>query len=235
MIHVSEPVLKLDESPSDTVFDRRSSGDQVASYIREQVFTGRLRRGDRVRQDDVATELRVSRIPVREAMIALDREGWVTIEPHRGAYVNGLDEKSVLDHYEFLGLLYGLAGRRAAENADDAELVQFEVLRKAVSAAEDPAELQRCNEAYIKYMYRVANSPRLSSVSRVITGIVPGNFFARVPGAMAMQKRGLTSVTKGLRARDGDKVARAWTHLLRTQGVAVVQLLRTNDVLSNEP
>lgn len=231
---MSQPALKLDESTSDAIFDRRSSGDHVASYIREQIFTGRLRRGDRVRQDDVATELRVSRIPVREAMIALDREGWVTIEPHRGSYVNGLDEQSVFDHYEILGLLYGLAGRRAAQHADDSELAQFEVLRKAVSAADDPGDVWRSNEAYIKYMYQLANSPRLSSVSRVITGIVPGNFFARIPGAMAMQKRGLMSVTKGLRARNGDTVAQAWAQLLRTQGQAVVDVLRTNDVLSNE-
>ena len=90
--------------------DRRSSGDLVAVHIRSLIFNGELRQGDRVRQDEIARRLGVSRIPVREAIIALDREGWLEITPHRGAFVHGLDEDSLRDHYELLGLVYGLAG-----------------------------------------------------------------------------------------------------------------------------
>jgi DNA-binding GntR family transcriptional regulator len=64
---------------------RLSSGDQAALYIRRLIFDGDLRPGTRVPQDEIAQTLGVSRIPVREALIALEREGWVTIELHRGA------------------------------------------------------------------------------------------------------------------------------------------------------
>ena len=99
--------------------NRRSSGDLVAVHIRSMIFDGELRQGDRMRQDDIARRLGVSRIPVREAIIALDREGWLTITPHRGAFVHGLDEDALRDHYELLGLVYGLAARRATERASD--------------------------------------------------------------------------------------------------------------------
>ncbi len=111
------------EDPDDSGFapvplmDRRSSGDLVAIHIRSLIFNGELRQGDRVGQDDIARQLGVSRIPVREAIIALDREGWLTITPHRGAFVHGLDDDSLRDHYELLGLVYGLAARRAVERA----------------------------------------------------------------------------------------------------------------------
>ena len=95
------------------LMERPSSGDLVAIHVRSLIFNGELRQGDRVHQDDIARQLGVSRIPVREAIIALDREGWLTITPHRGAFVHGLDEDSLRDHYELLGLVYGLAGRRA--------------------------------------------------------------------------------------------------------------------------
>ena len=95
------------------LIDRPSSGDLVAIHVRTLIFNGELRQGDRVHQDDIARQLGVSRIPVREAIIALDREGWLTITPHRGAFVHGLDEDSLRDHYELLGLVYGLAARRA--------------------------------------------------------------------------------------------------------------------------
>ena len=66
-------------------------------------------------QDAIAKTLGVSRIPVREAMIALEREGWVTTIPHRGVFVNAVDRSAVRDHYELYGLLYGFAVRRAVE------------------------------------------------------------------------------------------------------------------------
>src|SRR3954451_3726879 len=102
--------------------DRPSSGDLVAIHVRSLIFNGELRQGDRVPQDDIAEELGVSRIPVREAIIALDREGWVTIEPHRGAFVHGLDAAAVNDHYELIGLMWGLAARRVIERGNPAEV-----------------------------------------------------------------------------------------------------------------
>src|SRR2546421_4287478 len=92
---------------------RRSSGDEAALLIRRMIFDGELRPGERVPQDDVAAMLGISRIPVREALIALEREGWVTIEMHRGAFVNAFDARSVGDHYELFGLVYGFAARLA--------------------------------------------------------------------------------------------------------------------------
>jgi len=77
---------------------RRGSGDQAASYIRRLIFDGDLRPGERVPQDEVARVLGMSRIPVREALIALEREGWVTIELHRGAFVNAISQDTVRDH-----------------------------------------------------------------------------------------------------------------------------------------
>src|ERR1700737_4782428 len=92
---------------------RRSSGEHAALYIRRLIFDGELRPGARVPQDEIAQTLGISRIPVREALIALERAGWVTIELHRGAFVSVLDEQAVRDHYELYGIVYGFAARRA--------------------------------------------------------------------------------------------------------------------------
>src|SRR3982074_3512046 len=92
---------------------RTSSGDGAALYIRRLIFDGELRPGERVPQDEVANALGISRIPIREALIALEREGWGTIEMHRGAYINALDADWVRDNYELFGLIYGFAAQRA--------------------------------------------------------------------------------------------------------------------------
>src|SRR5262249_55944886 len=85
---------------------RLSRGDEAAQYIRSLIFDGDLQPGDRVPQDEVAKVLGVSRIPVREALITLEGEGWVSIELNRGAFVNGYDANSVVDHYDLYGMTY---------------------------------------------------------------------------------------------------------------------------------
>jgi DNA-binding GntR family transcriptional regulator len=116
---------------------RRSSGSQVSEYIRQLIFEGVLRPGDRVPQDAIAEALSVSRIPVREGLIALEREGWVTIELNRGAFVNALDADAVRDSYELLGLVYGFATRRAFVRAGERLVDDLTEIERALRAATD--------------------------------------------------------------------------------------------------
>jgi DNA-binding GntR family transcriptional regulator len=210
--------------------DRRSSGDQVASYIRSLIFDGKLRQGDHVRQDEIAEELGVSRIPVREAIIALDREGWVTIEPHRGAFVHGLDENSVRDHYALLGMLYGLAAQRATERGSDEAVAALRESQRALVDAETPSVIWDVNEEFLRRVFALADSPRLSSFSRLMIGVIPGNFFELVPGSIDIQKNGIAAVTSAMSRRDGECASRECVAMLRNQGDAVIALLKARSI-----
>jgi DNA-binding GntR family transcriptional regulator len=214
-----------------SVVDRRSSGSQVADHIRALIFAGDLRQGDHVRQDEIAEELGVSRIPVREAMIALESEGWISIEPHRGAFVHGLDVNSVRDHYALLGQLYGLAAERATERGDDEGMAALGTAEQALRAAETPDDVLRANEAFIRQIFGMAHSPRLSSFGRLMTGVIPGNFFELVPGTIASQKRGIAAVSKAVRARDGERAFTEFVKMLRGHGDRVVELLQSRHIL----
>src|SRR6266487_3398227 len=128
--------------PYDVRLARRSSGDDAAMLIRRMIFDGELRPGERVPQDDVAATLGISRIPVREALIALEREGWVTIEMHRGAFVNEFDEQAVRDHYTLFGLVYGFAARRALERDGSGALAkELDGIVALVKGSDDPSTI----------------------------------------------------------------------------------------------
>lgn len=213
------------------IVDRRSSGSQVADHIRALIFAGALRQGDHVRQDEIAEELGVSRIPVREAMIALESEGWIAIEPHRGAFVHGLDRNSVIDYYALLGELYGLAAERATERGDAAGVAVLAAAERALQAAAGPDEILPANEAYLRQIFAMAHSPRLSSFSRLMTGIIPGNFFALVPGTIQVQRRGIGAVQSAIGAGDGPRASAEFVHLLRDHGDHGVELLHARNIL----
>lgn len=209
----------------------RSTAEKVANYVRTLIFNGHLKNGERIRQDELADALNVSRIPIREAIIALDREGWVTSEPHRGSFVNGFHRDGIEDHYELLGTLFGLAARRATQHATPEDIDRLSAQQRSVRAAEDPDELRHETDKLIEQMFTIADSPQLSAMRRVVTGIVQGNIFEVVPGTIPDQKRATARIVKAIAAHDADKAADEWLKLVRRQGQHVVELLEERNLL----
>jgi len=204
---------------------RVSIGDQAALYIRRLIFDGALRPGTRVPQDEIAQALGVSRIPVREALIGLEREGWVTIELHRGAFVNALDAQSVRDHYGLYGLVYGFAARRALARSGGEDVVAaLEQLVKGLRKDTPPEEFTRVTLEFHRMVVHAAQSTRIKVVLRAMSGIVPGDFFSLVPDAMAIERRALTAITQAMRQGDQVRVDDEYVRMMEQVGEAVVEL-----------
>lgn len=218
--------------PPDEAMVRRSSGEQVALYIRRLIFEGRLRQGDRVPQDEIARALGVSRIPVREALLSLEREGWVTIKPHRGAFIGALDEAAVRDHYTLYGLVFGFAARRATERRTPEMVAHLDELCRALQRAEDPAAVARLSRDFGRLILQTAGSPRLRAVLRAMVGIVPGNFFALVPGAIEAERDGSRAIWEAVRDGDPDRAAQACAQKLQRQGDLVAELFATRGLFA---
>jgi DNA-binding GntR family transcriptional regulator len=213
--------------------DRRNSGELVAAHIRRLVVDGSYRPGERIRQDEIAAELGVSRIPVREAIIALDREGWVTVEPHRGAFVNGLDAEFIDDHFELHGEIVGLLARRVIERADPEQLQTVVDAATRVGAWEgiDTAEFNEITYRWVDALDREAAAPRLASITRVMSNQFPGDFFAEVPGAVTIQREGVGALGEAIAARDPERAGAEAETLLRRHGAALAALLQDRGVL----
>lgn len=229
-----EPFGGIDGPPRG--LHRPTSTQQVADYVRRLIFEGKLRVGDRVPQDEIAGELGVSRVPVREAVIALDREGWVMIQPHRGAFVVGLDENSTRDHYELLGRVYGYGALRAAERASDDDLAGLAKIHASLQAATETEEFSQLNIEFLRRIVLLARSRRVSATIRLMAvSIIPGDFFAEVPGSAKVHKRHLKVLMKALKARDGETAEKEMISLLREESDIVVGLLTSRGILGDAP
>jgi DNA-binding GntR family transcriptional regulator len=214
-------------------FARRSSGTDAALYIRRLIFEGELRPGERVPQDELAQELGISRIPIREALIALESGGWVTIELHRGAFVTALDEQAVRDHYELYGLVYGFAAKRALARKAAGLEDELAKLADAFSEADDPEELESLAIDFHAAITGAARSPRINVVLRAMSGLVPGNFFELVPDAIEGERRGLTAIARAMKRHDGDRAATEYQRMMRRQADNVVAVLRERGLLDS--
>src|SRR6202050_1927606 len=93
------------ETASDSAIPRQSLTSAVADKLREQIIRGEIPEGAQLRQDVIATQYHVSRIPVREALRQLDAEGLITIVPNRGAIVPELSPEDVEELFSIRALL----------------------------------------------------------------------------------------------------------------------------------
>ena len=80
--------------------DVQSVEEVVTNALREAILSGELRPGDRLLQEQLAEQLRVSRIPLRDALRRLEAEGLVRIGPRRGAEVTSLTPSDVKEIYD---------------------------------------------------------------------------------------------------------------------------------------
>ena len=206
--------------------NRRSSGEAAALYIRKMIFDGYLRPGARVHQDDVGQALGISRIPVREALVALEQQGWVTIEPNRGAFVAALDEQAVRDHYELYGIVYGFAAKKALPRSEGALGEKLTQLAEDYARTTDPAEAQRIALAFHAALTEAAGSPRIEVVLRALSALVPGDFYELVPDAMSLQRSGFGAIARACRDGDGERAAAEYATMMLGVASEVVRLFR---------
>ena len=99
--------------PSFDATPRRLS-DQLATYLRNEIYAGRLRPGQRLFEVELCERLNVSRAPLREAILTLRTDGLVDVRPHRGAVVTTLEDDDIREVF-VLFELEGLSGPEISE------------------------------------------------------------------------------------------------------------------------
>lgn len=99
---------------------RRSLGESVHARLRRDIVSGSLPPGARLTEERLSERYGVSRVPVREALRFLEVEGFVVLEPYRGASVAPLTSADATDLFDVRIALETLAARRASERIDDA-------------------------------------------------------------------------------------------------------------------
>jgi len=100
----------------------------VTAHVRRAIMTGHLHPGDRLIEQTLAAELRMSRGPVRDALRLLEQEGLVQIYRNRGAVVSMLGLRDAYEFYLVRGHLESLAVRLARDHMQPADIAYLQSL-----------------------------------------------------------------------------------------------------------
>jgi DNA-binding GntR family transcriptional regulator len=200
--------------------------DTAATYLREQILTGRLTPGTKIDQDEVSEALGMSRLPVREALIELAQESLIDAVPRRGAFVAHLQRADIIDHYRIFGLISGLAGSRAATSLSDEQLVELRRVHESFVVATDPEDQAYWNHEFHKIINQAGGSRRLASVLGLLSRSLPVRYFEFVPNWAASSASHHARILSALEAHDAHEAQRLLEHHLAESGDLAVEILQ---------
>jgi DNA-binding GntR family transcriptional regulator len=212
---------------------RAKTSAAVVDYVLEQIFDGSLHSGDRIDLDELCDALGVSRLPVREAMVMLERDGIVSTKYHRGVFVEDFDAGSILDDFEIMGMLSGLAVRRLAEKGDPEAITALRGL-VADLRAEDGRDADRTLAIVQQIMtveHRAGGSRRLRAQLRAHAGFLPHAFRFASGRSHEVTVKAHARVLKAVVAGDGDKAAQLRLEDFRDAGKRVVRELVARGII----
>ena len=213
---------------------RPNLAEEVATHIRDAILSGRLRPGQRIDQDAIAEELGVSRLPVREALISLDREGLVHTIPRKGSYVSRIDRDDIADHYTIFGQVAGLAAARAVARLDDDSIATLVDLHERMSKADNLAEQQRLNHEFHRTINLAAGSQRMTSMLQLLSRSLPMPYADFPPEWLDEANRQHKDILDAFRRRDTLAAQRAMEQHIHASARHAIEVLERLDFFEDE-
>jgi DNA-binding GntR family transcriptional regulator len=144
-----------------TPIPRQSLAAAVLERLRDKILSGELREGEQLRQDAIAEEFQISRIPVREALSHLAAEGLINLVANRGAVVSALSPDEIMQMFETRAVLECYMLRCAIPNMKEEDFQTAEnILKQFEQSLEKDSEVKSWgtwNWSFHSTLYAPAN------------------------------------------------------------------------------
>jgi DNA-binding GntR family transcriptional regulator len=166
----------------------RTKEDFVADYLRERILSGRLPRGTRLKQAEIAEEIRFSITPVREAFRILETEGYLASETHRGVVVAPFNASATREISELRIVLetrLALLAMKRMTARDHAELAQLEREFEDADARQEWEAVRAINYRFHRHLYSLARQPQTLHFVQVLWAKYPFDLINRIGGRPA--------------------------------------------------
>jgi len=116
---------------------------QALKQIKEAILSGKLKPGDRIVEAELAEMMAISRFPIREALVYLEKEGLVVTSPFKGTYVSQFDQKDLEELYTLRSALEELAIRILMEKINKGKIAKLESILKAIEKAAQKKNVEK--------------------------------------------------------------------------------------------
>lgn len=192
-------------APAPRQMDLRTKEGQVADFLREGIISGMFPRGSRLKQAEIAEQLRLSITPVREALKILEAEGYVTGNSYKGVCVAPFDASASEEVLELRLLLEARLIRATAEKATPKDVSELRALAAEFDQAfkaGDRAAARGVNYRFHRRLYGIANMPQTLYFVQVLWARYPFDLINAVAGRGKFAAREHEEILRALASGD---------------------------------
>jgi len=159
-----------------SLLQKQNLSEQISEVLKNLILAGELKPGERILEAQLATKLNVSRAPIREALLLLAQHGFVTIRPHRGAFVTELSAADLTEIFEIRQLLEVSAALKVHMNMTPASADRLEAALEKIQHAAHDRDVVQFTEADFNFHKTIWDLAGNSHISQILTDIASRYF-----------------------------------------------------------
>jgi DNA-binding GntR family transcriptional regulator len=166
----------------------KTKEEQVADFLREGIIAGRIPRGARLKQQEIASQLNTSITPVREALKLLEAEGYVTGDSYKGAVVAPFDIDASREVLDLRIVLESRLTEAAIAKATAKDAAELKVIAEEFAQAFDAGDNERARAANYRFHHRIfeiARMPQTLHFVQILWARYPFDLINRLKGRVS--------------------------------------------------
>lgn len=211
--------------PASSISQTTSSA--VIQLLRQSLDRGRWSPGEPLRQEEIAAEFGVSRVPVREAFFQLQAEGLVQVVPNKGVYVRTVSAENLSELFHLRRLLETDVLAAAIPRHTPGSLNRLDTVQAALDKASAVSDWIAGDREFHEALYAPADRPETLVMIRRLRHIVDRFYFARMKPSTRAQgwHEEHHALIRATRRRDVPAASKLLaTHLAATERSALIAL-----------
>ena len=213
-----------------------SLADRVFEWLAEQMLTESIKPGQWLSENELAAQLGVSRVPIREALKMLAHDGLVTALPRRGTLVAEYGPQGVFDLYEARKIISDQTIRLAVPNLRDSDVESLAKAVEMISCARDPRDVYRAGERVLGPSVPRCGNRVLAELDALLRRrcILLRGTIVRLERHHAGYLQSRERLLAGCRRRDADAAAAAVVDFLGETQQQVIAAIRSGEAERSE-
>lgn len=198
---------------NDFVLTRTTLSDQIYDYLRGEIMTGRFTPGERLDLGALVGRLKVSKMPVKEAIGRLAAEGLLEVQAQRGTFISRIDPRELAETFEVRRALEMLAGELATSRVKKAEIEKLRVLIAAMEQSTEVNQHLELNFEFHSLIVELSDNRKLiETYHRLRVPIQVAGIHYRSEtwqARIAQEQKEHRAIVRALEQKDAEAVSRA--------------------------
>lgn len=209
------------------VINRATLSDQIYEYLRGEILTGRFVPGERLDLGELVERLKVSKMPVKEAIGRLATDGLLDVQAQRGTFISRVEPRELAETFEVRRALEMLAGELACARTKKADTEQ---LRRLIAEMEQSTEVARHLELNFKFhslIVELADNRKLAETyHRLRVPIQVAGIHYRSENwteRLVQEQKEHRTIVRALEQKDAEAVSRAISHHIKRGSTSLLE------------